>query len=55
MAIEQPRPSTRFRLKPFGFQGEGQQIHDWTAIREAIYEGRGDVNTSAPIRRRRAR
>jgi hypothetical protein len=55
LVIEQPRPITRFRLKPFGFQGEGQQIQDWSAIREAIYEGRGDAPAPGAIRRRRAR
>ena len=55
LAIEQPRTASRFRLKPFGFSGEGQQIHDWSAIREAIYEGRGGAPAPAPIRRRRVR
>jgi hypothetical protein len=55
LAIERPRPAAHFRLKPFGFRGEGQQIHDWSAIREAIYEGRGDETATVPIRRRRLR
>ena len=55
LALEQPRPAARFRLKPFGFRGEGQQIQDWSAIREAIYEGRGDAPAPTPIRRRSAR
>ncbi len=55
LAIEQPRPGGRFRLKPFGFQGEKQQIRQRSAIREAIYEGRGGAPRRTPIRRRRAR
>jgi hypothetical protein len=57
LAIEQPRPAARFRLKPFGFRGQGQQINDWSAIREAIYQGRGDAPAPAPAptERRRAR
>jgi hypothetical protein len=55
LAIEQPRPATRFRLKPFGFRGEGQQVQEWTAIREAIYEGRGDSSVSIEPRRRKTR
>lgn len=51
LAIEQPPSVTRFRLKPFGFRGQGQQIQEWTAIRQAIYEGRGD--SSVPIEPRR--
>ena len=39
--LDQPKPTTRFRLKPFGFQGEGQLETDPAAIRELIYEGRG--------------
>ncbi len=42
-ALTQPRQAGRFRLKPFGFQGEGQLVHDWSRIREMIYEGRGGI------------
>jgi hypothetical protein len=39
--LETPKTSERFRMKPFGFGGDGQMEHDWAAIRELIYEGRG--------------
>jgi hypothetical protein len=47
LAIEQP--------PPFGFPGEGQQIQDWSSIRAAIYEGRGDLSAPVQARGRRAR
>ena len=31
----------RFRLKAFGFQGQGQMVTDWNEIRDSIYAGRG--------------
>ena len=40
-ALDRPKASGTFRLKPFGFQGEGQIIQDWSTIREAAYAGRG--------------
>jgi hypothetical protein len=40
-AMEPPKKETQFRLKPFGFKGEGQLVQDWNAIRELAYEGRG--------------
>jgi hypothetical protein len=55
LAIEQPRSATRFDLMRFGFQGEGQQIQGWSAVRETIYEGRGDVSAPVPTPRRGAR
>jgi hypothetical protein len=55
LGIEQPRSSAPFCLKQFGFWAVEQQIHDWSAIREAIYEGRGGAPAPAPIRRRRVR
>ncbi|MBI4906321.1 MAG: hypothetical protein HY820_21995 [Acidobacteria bacterium] len=41
--IEPDKPTSPFRMKPFGFKGggkrgEGQQVRDWAAIREMIYE-----------------
>lgn len=39
--IEKPATEEPFRLQPFGFGGEGQQVHDWTEIRSMIYEGHG--------------
>jgi len=41
LAIEKKKPASRFRMKPFGFRGEGQIEQDWAAIRELIYQGRG--------------
>lgn len=43
LALDDAQRSKRFRLKPFGFDGDGRQIHDWEEIRELIYEGRGGV------------
>ena len=40
-ALDPPKQETPFRLKPFGFKGEGPVIQDWATIRELIYEGRG--------------
>ena len=40
-ALDPPKQDTQFRLKPFGFNGEGQVIQDWNVIREMAYEGRG--------------
>lgn len=42
-ALDPPKPKTPFRLKPFGFQGEGLNLQDWSMIRELIYEGWGGV------------
>jgi hypothetical protein len=41
VTLDQPKATTSFRLKPFGFRGEGQLTHDWATIREMAYEGRG--------------
>jgi len=41
LALDPPSPRKRFRLKPFGFRGDGQLLQDWGEIRNAIYEGRG--------------
>ena len=41
LALDPPKKNTPFRLKPFGFQGKGQAIQDWSKIRELAYEGRG--------------
>jgi hypothetical protein len=50
LAIEHPRPATCFRLKPFGFRGEGQRVQDWNTIRAAIYECRGrHITQAAPF------
>jgi hypothetical protein len=45
-------PAARpFRLKPFGFRGEGLVgPSDWSELREIIYEGRGGLG--APPDRR---
>ena len=40
--LESPPAARPFRLKPFGFRGEGQVGPTaWPEIREMIYEGRG--------------
>jgi hypothetical protein len=40
--LDSPAPARPFRLKPFGFRGEGMAAPlDWKEIREMIYEGRG--------------
>jgi hypothetical protein len=44
-ALDPPKAKAPFRLKPFGFRGEGQVVHDWAAIREMAYEGRGGTNS----------
>ena len=41
LAITEQKATRRFRLKPFGFKGDGQIMTDWAAVRETIYEGRG--------------
>ena len=41
LEIEQDNRQSGFKLGPFGFAGEGQQVQDWASIREMIYEGRG--------------
>jgi len=41
LELDRPNTTGRFRLKPFGFAGEGQREQDWAAIRELIYAGRG--------------
>jgi hypothetical protein len=41
LAIADQKATKRFRLKPFGFKGDGQIVTDWAAVRETIYEGRG--------------
>lgn len=43
IALDQPK-SAGFRLKPFGFRGEGQLETDFDTIREMIYDGRGGSN-----------
>ena len=44
--LDPPKGSAApFRVKPFGFRGEGQLTHDWKTIREMAYEGRGGVET----------
>ena len=40
-ALEPQKENTPFRLKPFGFRGEGQIVQDWETIRDMAYEGRG--------------
>ncbi len=44
-ALDHPKGGAPFRLKPFGFRGEGQITHDWQTIREMAYEGRGGAET----------
>jgi hypothetical protein len=36
-----PEPGANFRVKPFGFLGDGQLITAWQHIRDSIYGGRG--------------
>ncbi|MGH9719452.1 MAG: hypothetical protein ACRD8O_04520 [Bryobacteraceae bacterium] len=44
--ILEPPPPKRFRLKRFGFRGEGPiGPSDWPSIREIVYEGRGGAGT----------
>ena len=36
--LDPPKGSAApFRVKPFGFRGEGQLTHDWKTIREMAY------------------
>ncbi len=45
--LEASPAARRFRLKPFGFRGEGQVgPSDWSELRETIYEGRGGLGAS---------
>ncbi len=46
-ALDPPKKDVQFRMKPFGFKGEGQTVQDWTVIRELAYEGRGGVPSAA--------
>ena len=46
-ALDPPKKDVQFRLKPFGFKGEGQIVQDWNAIRELAYEGRGGAPSAA--------
>ena len=46
-ALDPPKKDAQFRLKPFGFKGEGPLVQDWNSIRELAYEGRGGAPTSA--------
>ncbi len=48
----EPPPATRpFRLKPFGFRGEGLAgPSDWSEVREIIYEGRGGLGDQSDRR-----
>jgi hypothetical protein len=41
ISLDGPKLNQGFRLKPFGFGGEGAVTSDWETIREMIYEGRG--------------
>ena len=42
LALDPPHTSgPPFRLRPFGFLGQGASIQDWPTIRELAYEGRG--------------
>jgi hypothetical protein len=43
--LDPPKAKSPFRLKPFGFRGEGQIQHDWATIRELAYTGRGGAET----------
>jgi len=46
--IEGSTVKRRFRLKEFGFRGEGLAgPSDWSQIREIIYEGRGGRGESS--------
>ena len=50
-AIEPPKKdATVFRLKPFGFEGEGAITNDWSTISELVYEGRGGLIPDAQDR-----
>lgn len=44
--LDPPKTAALFRLRSFGFRGEGQVTHDWSAIREMAYEGRGGLETN---------
>lgn len=41
LAVSESKPAKRFRLRSFGFKGDGQAVTDWNKIRDIIYEGRG--------------
>ncbi len=49
MAMKQPSHPANFRLRPFGFQGEGQSVQKWSEIRDLIYAGRGTATTSPEL------
>lgn len=53
--LDSPKTTGPFKLKPFGFQGEGQLVQDWSAIRELAYEGRGAVVAAGPKSKRKKR
>ena len=53
LAVSERKNSPRFRLKPFGFKGDGQAMTDWSAILDTIYEGRGGNPTSKKSARKR--
>ncbi len=44
LSLEPAKTKTPFRMKPFGFEGKGQAIQDWSTIRELAYEGRGGMD-----------
>ncbi|MCC6363955.1 MAG: hypothetical protein IT165_10545 [Bryobacterales bacterium] len=46
LELDRPKTTGCFRLKPFGFAGEGQQQRDWAALRELIYQERGGAPDS---------
>jgi len=41
-----PEPGANFRIKPFGFFGDGPLITAWQHIRDSIYEGRGGAEST---------
>ena len=45
-ALDPHKPATPFRLKPFGFKGDGPLTHDWPTILDLAYEGRGGSTDS---------
>ena len=49
MAMKQPSHPSNFRLKQFGFQGEGQSVQEWSEIRDLIYAERGTATDTPDL------
>lgn len=42
-ALDQQPHAKPFRLRTFGFDGQGAAVSDWNSVRDLIYEGRGSL------------